>query len=127
MSSKKAFTIFLLVLFSSVALADKLQKGFERLYVYDFFNAKKYFEEALKNETAAAAYGLSIIYSSNNNPFYNLDSARHYILISDTAYVGLREKKKVEYRNFSVTETYIQAQKDSICEKAFNTANSFPA
>src|SRR5438128_1244303 len=99
MRIKNRLVIFLLILISSAAQADKLKKGFQRLWVYDYFNAKKYFEDALKRKPAGAAYGLSIIFSTNNNPFYNLDSAREYILLSDTSFSLLKEKDQVEYRN----------------------------
>jgi len=106
----------------TIAKADKLQKGFERLQIHDYFRAKEYFEKSLKKKPAGAAFGLSVIYSRNSNPFYNLDSARKYVLISDSAYQQLMLKKKNYYSAFGVHEAAIQFQKDSICEKAFREA-----
>ena len=118
--------LILLILFfvSFESFADKLEKGFERLKIYDYFQAKKDFEETLQKKTAGGAYGLSIIYSLNNNPFFNLDSARFYILMSDSAFHKLNEKGESYYRNLGITFSSIQIQKDSVCERSFRVASA---
>ncbi len=124
MKIMKVTPSFFLLMISFVCLADKLEKGLERLHMYDYFNAKELFEQSLPKKTAGAAYGLSVIYSSNNNPFYNLDSARHYILVSDSAFLKLEPKEKDYYRTIGVTAIQLQALRDSICEKAFTAAEA---
>jgi len=124
MACKKNLILFFLIIISFSALADKLEKGFERLRIYDYFLAKQYFQQSLKDKTAGASYGLSIIFSTNNNPFYNLDSARIFILLSDSSLKKVTEKQKPYYNKLGVTDSSIQSLKDSICVKAFNTISS---
>ena len=111
------FFIFLLICFKSQA--DKIEKGFEKLKGFDYFAAKEYFEKTFEDEPAAAAYGLSKIYSVEKNPFYNPDSARKYILFSDSVFKKLKEKTKNKYRKFDVTESSIHFLSDYICDDAF--------
>src|SRR4051812_5780940 len=110
--------IFLFILKSS--FADRLEKGFERLRVYDYFAAKEYFEKTLEGDPAAAAFGLSAIYSTEKNPFYNTDSARKYILISDSSYGTLKDREKKEYAEYGVTPFSIDSLSQVICLDAFN-------
>ncbi|MCA0429679.1 MAG: WG repeat-containing protein [Bacteroidetes bacterium] len=71
--------VILFVAFSNFTFAGKIKKGFEALCIYDFFKAKKIFYKSLNQKNPASCFGLAIIYSKNNNPFYNLDSATKYI------------------------------------------------
>ena len=86
--NEKLFLIIscLFILFALNSKGDKLENGFERLKKYDYFQAKEYFEKSLESKQPGAAYGLSVIFSEDKNPFYNLDSARKYILISDSTF-----------------------------------------
>ena len=104
--------------------AGNVEKAFERLQVYDYFNARELFLKALKNEPAAAGYGLSIIYSTSNNPFYNLEEGRDYIHLSDSAYQLLKEKHKAKYLILGLSQETILQMKDSICGKALNAAEA---
>lgn len=113
------FSILFIFFISSELHAGKLEKGFERLKVYDYFNAKKYFEQSMKNDGAAAAFGLGIIYSSSDNPFYNPNEARKWILYSDSAFRKIKEKKKKFYGDFGVTDSSIKSLSLFICEDAF--------
>ena len=118
---------FLLILFCNFFLnsyAGKLEKGFEKLKVFDYFSAKEYFEKTFDDETAAAAYGLSIIYSSDKNPFYNPDSARKYILISDSIFKTLKDKTKKNYLQFNVTVSSISILIQFNCQNAFGNAKN---
>src|SRR6185369_1044832 len=123
MNLKKNLILFFILLFSLPIRADKLEKGFQCLYRYDYFKAKEYFEASLKKQRAGAAYGLSMIYSLNNNPFYNLDSARHYILLCDSAFQQLKEKERTYLNTWHITADQIISQKELICDKAFQDAS----
>ena len=97
-----------------------LSKGFEALEVHDYFKAKAIFYKAIKKQPAAAAYGLSVIYSRNNNPFYNLDSALHYAKISTASFWKLTsEKQKVKYKVYKVDTVSVCGQRDLVDEKCF--------
>jgi hypothetical protein len=119
----RALVLILILFFSfEITFADPLEKGFERLKVFDFFQAKMNFEKALKNKTAGASYGLSLIYASDKNPFYNLDSARHYILFADSAFRLSTAKQITAYQQLDITAANIAFQKNLICSKAFSVA-----
>lgn len=99
---------------------DALEKGFEKLRIFDYFSAKASFEKAFKARPAGAAYGLCLIYSKNNNPFYQLDSARYYILFADSSFKRTTEKQQLAYKELGITAESILSQKDTLCSKAFN-------
>lgn len=121
-SSGKLIFLLAALFIGNTSRADKLEDGFERLKIYDFFNAKEYFEKSLEKKTPGAAYGLSKIFSSDNNPFFNLDSARRYILLSDSAYKTIKTKEKKYYSGFGVNDTTIGELSAHICEKYFSFA-----
>jgi hypothetical protein len=119
----KRYTAFLsLVIFPLALFAGKLEKGFERLKVFDYFSAKGYFEKSMEDDPAAAAYGLAKIFSVNNNPFYNTDSARKYILVSDSLFDLQKEKVKAYYKELGVDKAIIAQLSESICSDAFKIA-----
>ena len=124
MKSVGLISIVVLLFLQINAFAGKIEKGYERLKLYDYFNAKKYFEKALEDETAAAAYGLSLIHSVKSNPFYNTDEAHRYILLADSAYKQLKEKKKKEYLAFGVSDSAISQRAEFICADAFGIAKT---
>lgn len=115
----KRFIVFILVLITAQALAGKLEKGFERLAVYDYFKAKEYFLDAYKGDTAAAAFGLSSIFISEKNPYFDLDSARRYILISSDAMTRVKTRTAKDYAELGVTNSAIDSLSSLVCEKAY--------
>ncbi len=116
------FLIIILCIQVLSLVAGNLEKAFERLQVYDYFNARDLFLKSMKKEPVAASYGLSKIHASGDNPFYNLDSARTYILLSDSLFSFLNKKQQEKYITLNVTVASIQQMKDSVCSKAFLAA-----
>ncbi len=116
---KEALILLMVTIFISKVSADKLEDGFERLKVHDYFKAKEYFEKTLEKKTPGAAFGLSVIFSLENNPFYNLDSARKYILISDSAFKTIRQKEHKYYSALGVSDSSIISTSQLICGKYF--------
>ncbi|MFY9311272.1 MAG: WG repeat-containing protein [Bacteroidia bacterium] len=106
--------------FAAMVKASPIKKAFTALKVYNYFEAKKNFEKALKKEVAAATYGLSNIFYRNDNPFFNIDSAYKYILLSDDAFQVLSEKKKTGYQKYSFTQQAIDSVKNEIFKRAFD-------
>lgn len=102
--------------------AGNLEKAFERLEIYDYFNARELFLKSMKKEPAAASFGLSKIHISADNPFYNLDSASIYILKTDSTFIQLSDKQKSKYLLLGISQESINQLKDSICTKAFLSA-----
>jgi hypothetical protein len=123
MKTGRILWVVISILFHSHAHAGKIEKAFEKLQAFDYFNAKKYFEKALKRETPAAAFGLATIYSRNDNPFYNTDEARHFVLMADSTYRLAKEKTKRYYFEFGVSDSAILRLSQFICSDAFRQAN----
>src|SRR5690606_36326986 len=95
--------------------AGKLKKGFEALEIYNYFDAKRFFEKSLKSDPVPAAYGLSIIYARNDNPFSDLDSAYNKIKVSYFGFSDLKSKQKVKYKKkLGVDSLAIIKQRDYI-------------
>lgn len=99
---KRLVILILLLLGVQTAKACKLKRGFEALSVYNYFDAKKAFEKSLKRHEVAAAFGLSVIYFRDDNPFHNLDSARNLVQRSALNYSNLPLKTKLKYGTYNV-------------------------
>ena len=113
--SKYFLLLSTIILFFSLNVsAGKIDRGFDALKEYNYFKAKELFEKSLKRKTTAAAFGLSVIYSTNNNPFYNLDSAYRYINKSEIAWNTLKDRKRQKIKRFGIDSLQIQMVKDSI-------------
>ena len=88
----------------------RIRKGFEALSVYNYFEAKSQFERGLKKWPSASAYGLSIIYGRNDNPFHNLDSALHYAEMARDMFPS-DDLKRLEFMQlYNVTDSSIRSQ-----------------
>lgn len=105
------------MLFTAFAESDifgRLRRGFEALEVYNYFKAKELFYRALKNDSVPAAYGLSVIYGRNDNPFFQIDSAFKFIKIAKRNYPSLSEDDKEDYSVYGVDSSAIANQLHSI-------------
>lgn len=116
----RGLSLLLFIFITHFSQASKLSAGFEALEIYDYFKAKKLFYKAYKKDPAAASYGLSVIYGRNDNPFYNLDSSRKYILNADSLFPDLVIKKVLKYQELGVSDSIIDSWKDSVALKAYN-------
>ena len=120
-----AFLIILLVCgaFAAVPLSGKLKKGFAALKVYNYFEAKDQFYQALKKDSVAAAYGLSVIYGRDDNPFYQIDSAYKFISLAAYKYPHLEAETKNEYANeLGVDSASVYAQVSHVDSLFFEKA-----
>lgn len=104
--------------------AGKIERAYEALNIFDYFTAKELFEKVHDKEIVAAPFGLSIIYGRNDNPFYNLDSAYHYILKADTSYSKLSFKEIEDLNELGVDSMRIENWKDSIDFKVYKKVAS---
>ena len=110
---KKKLFLSLTLLVAVTLYAGRLDKAFEALDMHDYFRAKELFEKSIKSDAMLSHYGLSIIYSRNNNPFYNLDSAYAHIERSLDAYELIKPKdlkKLIEEENINKDTLYAQRQ-----------------
>ena len=120
----KFVIFFIFISSSSISLAGKLDKAFDALSIHNYFKAKAIFEKRISKKKAPSAFGLSIVYGRNNNPFYNLDSAYAYICMADSAFSNLESKKKLKLLDFKVDSLAINNWKDTIDNKAFRVVKS---
>jgi len=100
--------------------AGKIERAFEALGKYDYFGAKELFEKVKDKEPVAAPFGLSKIFGRNDNPFYNIDSAFHYILQAEARYPNQDTDQKAELKELGVSDSSISEWKDSIDLAAWN-------
>lgn len=112
--NSKVFHIcfFIAFIFVSVpANAGKIKKGFEAMEMHDYFLAKKKFTGGLKYNTSIAAYGLSILYSTPNTPFFSKDSAYVYLVLSEETYATTKSRKRIKFASYGWTVEGILKQR----------------
>ncbi len=100
-------------------MAGQIDRAFQRLLLQDYFCAKGYFEKALKRHRMPAAFGLSLIYVRNNNPFFNPDSARKYVLIAQEEYLQLTPQQQQRWMKWKIDLDTIIKVKAAVCQAAF--------
>ena len=121
--NKVKIIIFLLFALSITALnAAVIDKAFSALKVYNYFEAKRLFEKLMPKEPAAAAYGLSTIYSRNDNPFFDIDTAYKYVLMSDDIFQLAPLKVRTKYAKFTISQETIDSLKNDI----YQNKNTIP-
>ncbi len=126
--NKIGLALFAILLMSfSIKPSGKLVKAFDALQIYNYFAAKDLFEKALKKDSVAASYGLSLIYGRDDNPFHNLDSAFKFIEVAERLYPTLDEKKRGDYSILGVDSTAIVSQRMSIDSSMFRVVKSQPS
>lgn len=111
------FTVFTLSLFSS-----GVKDGFQCLKIYDYFKAKQIFTSKVNSDPVPASFGLSIIYSRNDNPFTNYDSAYKFIRICQLKFVLIDSVKKIFLdKNYSINSSSIDSVLNHITKKGFES------
>lgn len=125
---KKILGTFVCALFlislggQNISFAQKINKGFQALDVHDYFRAKHIFEKRLKKEKSPASFGLAQIYYRNNNPFHNIDSARHHIVQSIEMYEFIKPKKQLKYLRLGFSMETATSLRQSISDELFKRA-----
>lgn len=100
----------LFVAFAELGIPGKLRKGFEAFENYNYFKAKDLFYKSLKRDSVPAAYGLSLIYGRNDNPFFQIDSAFKFITLANQRYPQLGARDKLDYQEIGVDSITISVQ-----------------
>ncbi|MDQ3111753.1 MAG: WG repeat-containing protein [Bacteroidota bacterium] len=109
--------------FFSVSLnAGKIEKGFEALRVYNYFEAREIFNKTLKPHPAAAGYGLAIIHTRVDNPFTDISRAHAAILIAQWGWTKSSAKEKTRIHKLGVDVLQIDMLKKRIDTLAFQLA-----
>lgn len=91
------FLLFILGSSFSSLRANKIDRGFLALNVFNYFEAKNMFEKGLKKDPSPAAYGLAVIYYRQDNPFHQIDSAYKYIQIAESNFTAIKIKTQKKY------------------------------
>src|SRR5690606_25716357 len=95
-----------------------LKKAFEALEVHNYFQARELFMKHTKKRPAIAFYGLSVISGRDNNPFFDPDSAYHFIMRADTAFTRVDDADRKRAAKFEEDHAAIQAQKNQMFKRA---------
>jgi len=98
------------MLSAATAPTGKTKRGFEALAVFNYFEAKDLFYDALKRDSLGAAYGLSIIYARNDNPFYQPDSAFRFINIAGRNLSSSYPPDSLKYQELGLTPNRVGDQ-----------------
>lgn len=113
--------LFILVTGFKNLHAEKPEKGFEALAIFDYFKAKQIFTEISKKKPDAySQYGLAVIFSRADNPFYNVDSAGKYIYLSYYSFMAKQQARK--FLNFFIDNNTILILADTITLRQFQKA-----
>lgn len=98
------------------------EKAQEALKIYNYFEAKKRYSKCLSKQPVFGSFGLSLIYSRDDNPFYNLDSAYSKIVYAESNYGMRNSKDEKVLLKFAIDSITIQNLKGKIEELAFESA-----
>src|SRR4030095_9533078 len=109
-------------LYSAIAFSHKIDKAFEALNKYNYFDARLYFEKSEKNYPCISNYGLSVIYFRTDNPFHNVDSAYRRIQSSIVAYQGPSKSEISKLLEYAIDGNKLQDTKIAIENLAFQKA-----
>ncbi len=122
---KKLLTISILSIFLLQLGSCRIKKGMQALEIYNYFEAKQFFEKSKKRKIVPAGYGLSVIYQRKDNPFYNIDSAYNNIVLAVNHYSDLKPKLKEKYAKMGIDSVAIIQQRDLITSNLYQRAKSF--
>lgn len=119
---KRRVLIAVIVFLPLLAIAGKLEKGFEALRIYNYFRAQQLFIQCEDRHPAGAHYGLALIYSNDKNPFYNVSRAHHQVLSSQWAFATTSAKEKARLLKLGITDTVIHQLEQYIDTLAYKDA-----
>ncbi len=98
--------------------AGRIEKAFDALESYDYFQAKKLFTKSLKSQEAIGAYGLATIFYRKDNPFHSIDSAYVYINRVKETYPLMKTNPRQRYLAF-VNEQKIDSLRQLVSTQFF--------
>lgn len=100
------------------AVAGPIDKAFEALEMKDYFKAKQLFEKRLTKERLAATYGMCRVFLEQQNPFFNLDSARVYALRTESLFKTATEKERDKVLDYAITQESVDRLRRTVYELA---------
>ncbi len=113
----KLFKLYIIISLLS-ACAPSIHKGYEAFSIYDYFKAKQIFTSKLKtkqiNKLTGAQTGLVQIYARHDNPFFQLDSAIHYLRLAKLNYELIPKDKSTLFYRTNISSAYLDSLKQII-------------
>ena len=94
-----------------------IEKSFISLNNHDYYTAFNGFNNGLKKDSSACAYGLSLYYDSPVTR--DIDSSLKYILISEIHWKEVSSKKRLSLLNYDFDSMSIQEQKQKLGDELF--------
>lgn len=122
----KILVLFILSSFHQVQ-AGSIDDAFKALGQFNYFEAKKQFEKALKSNESAANFGLAVIYARTDNPFHQLDSAYVSIVRSEKTYSGMKDKQKEALKKYQFDYLAIDSLRKEISTALFRVVLKNPS
>ena len=114
---RKFYALLLTILMLTFVSCGALEKSFISLNNHDYYTAFNGFNNGLKKDSSACAYGLSLYYDSPVTR--DIDSSLKYILISETHWKEVSSKKRISLLNYHFDSTAIQEQKQKLGDELF--------
>lgn len=118
-----AYLLFFITAFAFMPLEvgppAKLRKAYEALEVYNYFAAREAFYKLIDKYKAPSAYGLSVIYGRDDNPFTDIDSAFKYVRIAHETLPSLDEKTMLSYAPLGFDSAAVASQLVHVDSLAF--------
>lgn len=114
--------LFLTLMLSVNQSYASVTKAFEALEMQDYFKAKRLFKKGLKYNPEASSFGLSVIYSRNDNPFFSPDSAYKYVVMADTAWDKAKDRKKEKWKVYGWDRSGIDSMMQIVSDQFFQKA-----
>lgn len=112
--------VFILCFLPQNLSAGGIKKAFVELERNNFYNAEKTFRKKLKRKKCAASYGLSLLYIKEPSPYFNIDSAYHFIQLSESEFALGSPRKKAKWnKKFSLNDSTISVQKEQVAQRWF--------
>ena len=114
---RKFYTLLLTILVLTISSCGALEKSFISLNNHDYYTAFNGFNNGLKKDSSACAFGLSLYYDSP--VVRDVDSSLKYILISEAYWKEVSSKKRLSLLNYDFDSTAIQEQKQKLGDELF--------
>ena len=117
MDVQKLYALLLIILMLTFVSCGTLEKSFISLNNHDYYTAFNGFNNGLKKDSSACAFGLSLYYDSPVTR--DIDSSLKYILISETHWKEVSSKKRLSLLDYHFDSTWIQEQKQKLGDEMF--------
>jgi hypothetical protein len=118
----KQLLVYLFLSLTFFSFAGKIERAFQKLSIYNYFEAKVLFEKTLKKKPVPSNYGLAIIYFRNDNPFHNLDSAYVFVNRAEALFEIQKEKEKQKMAAYGCTYPEIRNLRQAISAAFYKIA-----